>query len=56
VVAVIVPVIVGLAEFALELTAVWMLLNSVLISVPFTILAGLPEAKESLVAKLVVFV
>jgi hypothetical protein len=54
--AVRVPVKVGLAESDLEFTAVCMLLNSVLISVPLTILAGSPDVRESLVAKLVVLV
>jgi hypothetical protein len=51
-----VPVKVGLAKSALVATAVAMLLNSVSISVPLTIFKGLPEAKASLVAKLVDFV
>ena len=38
---------------ALVATAVAMLLNSVSISVPLTILAGLPEGNESFVAKFV---
>lgn len=44
---------VGDAESALVATAVAMLLNSVLISVPLTIFRGSPEASASLVAKLV---
>ena len=51
-----VPVNVGPAVSALVATAVAMLLNSVSISVPLTILLALPEGKESLVAKFVVFV
>ena len=47
---------VGEAVSALELTAVWMLSNSVLISVPLTIFKGSPEVSVSLVAKLVDFV
>jgi hypothetical protein len=56
VVAVTVPVNVGLAVFAFVALAVAMLLNSESISVPLTILFGSPELRESLVAKLVVFV
>jgi hypothetical protein len=51
--AVSVPVNVGEAEFDLVATAVAMLSNSVFISVPLTILAGLPEGNESFVAKFV---
>jgi hypothetical protein len=51
--AVTVPVKVGLAELALVATAVAMLLYSVSISVPLTILAALPEGRESFVAKLI---
>ena len=51
-----VPVNVGLALSALVPLATAMLLNSVSISVPLTILAGLPETKASLVAKFVVLV
>ena len=54
--AVTVPVNVGPAVFALVALAVARLLNSVSISVPLTILLGSPELRESLVAKLVVFV
>ena len=54
--AVTVPVKVGLAVSALVALAVAMLLNSVSISVPLTILAALPEGRESFVAKLVVLV
>ena len=54
--AVTVPVKEGLAVLALVATATAILSNSELISVPLTILLGLPEAKESLVAKFVVFV
>jgi hypothetical protein len=42
--------------FALVADAVAMLLNSVSISAPLTILLALPEGKESFAAKLVVFV
>ena len=51
-----VPVNVGLAKSALVATAVAMLSNSVLISVPLTIFKGSPADKESLEAKLVLFV
>ena len=51
-----VPVNVGLAMFALVADAVAMLVNSVSISAPLTILLALPEGKESFAAKLVVFV
>ena len=44
---------VGDAVSALVATAVAMLLNSVLISVPFTIFSGSPDGKASLVAKFV---
>jgi TRAP-type mannitol/chloroaromatic compound transport system permease large subunit len=44
---------VGLFESALVATAVAMLSNSVLISVPLTIFKGSPADKESLEAKLV---
>ena len=47
---------VGLAVSALVALAVAMLLNSASISVPLTILAALPEGRESFVAKLVVLV
>ena len=50
------PVNAGLAKFALVATAVEMLLNSVSISVPLTILLASPDTKLSLVAKLVVLV
>ena len=53
--AVTVPVKVGFALSALVALAVAMLSNSLLISVPLTILAGSPEGRESLEAKLVVF-
>jgi hypothetical protein len=48
-----VPVKVGLAKSALVAIAVAMSLNSVSISVPLTILSGLPLVRLSLVAKLV---
>jgi len=51
-----VPVKVGLAKSALVAIEVAMLLNSVSISVPFTIFRALPEDKASLVAKFVDFV
>jgi hypothetical protein len=51
-----VPVNVGLMLSDLLLTAVAMLLNSVSISVPRTILSGLPEGRVSFVAKFVDFV
>ena len=51
-----VPVNVGLAVLALELTAVAMLSNSVSISAPFTTFAGLPEIRLSFAVKFVVFV
>jgi hypothetical protein len=54
--AVKVPVNVGDALFDFVAIAVAMLSNSVLISVPLTILAGLPEGNESFVAKFVVLV
>jgi hypothetical protein len=44
---------VGDARSALVATAVAMLLNSVLISVPLTIFSGSPDGRASLVAKLV---
>ena len=47
---------VGDVVSALVATAVAMLLNSVSISVPLTILSGSPEGSASLVAKLVLFV
>ena len=50
------PVNVGDAVLALVAIAVEILLNSVSISVPFTIFDGLPEASASLAAKLVDFV
>jgi hypothetical protein len=53
--AVTVPRKAGLFKSALVATAVAMLLNSVSISVPLTIFKGLPEASESLLAKLVDF-
>ena len=43
-------------EFSLVALATAMLSNSVLISVPLTILAGLPDGRESLAAKLVVLI
>ena len=43
----------GLAKSALVATAVAMLANSVLISVPLTIFSGLPDVRASLVAKFV---
>jgi hypothetical protein len=46
-----VPVKVGLEVFALEFTAVSILANSVLISVPLTTLLALPEGRSSLAAK-----
>lgn len=46
----------GLFKSAFVATAVAMLLNSVSISVPLTILSGSPEGSASLVAKLVLFV
>ncbi len=51
-----VPVNVGLARSALVATAVAILLNSVSISVPLTILPALPDASASLAAKSVDFV
>jgi hypothetical protein len=54
--AVNVPVNEGDAVSAFVATAVAMLLNSVSISVPLTILAALPDAKESFDAKSVLFV
>tara|TARA_R110000803_G_scaffold18624_5_gene49458 strand:- start:602 stop:889 length:288 start_codon:yes stop_codon:yes gene_type:complete len=51
-----VPVNVGDAVLALELTAVCMAENSVSISEPFTILEGLPDTRLSLAVKLVVLV
>jgi hypothetical protein len=51
-----VPVKVGLAKSALDAIAEEIALNSVSISVPFTILLGLPVFKLSFVAKLVAFV
>ena len=51
-----VPVNVGSAVLDLLLTAVAILVYSVSISVPRTILLALPEASASLAAKLVVFV
>ena len=45
-----VPVNVGSAVSDFEFVAVAILLNSVSISVPLTILAGLPEASVSLAA------
>lgn len=51
-----VPVNVGLAASALLVIAVAMLVYSASISVPRTTLFALPEGRESLAAKLVVFV
>jgi hypothetical protein len=51
-----VPVKVGDAVSDFELTAVAILSNSVLISVPLTIFKGSPEVSVSFVAKLVDFV
>jgi hypothetical protein len=51
-----VPVSVGAAVFAFVATAVAILLNSVSISEPFTILPELPEGRLSFAAKLVVLV
>ena len=51
-----VPVSVGAAIFAFVATAVAILLNSVSISEPFTILPELPEGRLSFAAKLVVLV
>lgn len=51
-----VPVNVGDAVFALVATEVAMLLYSASISVPLIIFDGLPDAKLSLTAKLVVLV
>jgi hypothetical protein len=50
------PVNVGDAKSALVAMAVAMLLNSVSISVPLTILSGSPEVSASFVAKLVLLV
>jgi hypothetical protein len=52
----VVPVSAALLAFALVADAVAMLLNSVSISVPLTILAALPEGSESFAAKFVVLV
>jgi hypothetical protein len=52
----VVPVSAALLEFALVADAVAMLLNSVSISAPLTILAALPEGSESFAAKFVVLV
>jgi hypothetical protein len=52
----VVPVSAALFALALVADAVAMLLNSVSISAPLTILAALPEGRESLAAKFVVFV
>ena len=54
--AVSVPVNVGDAELDFVATAMATLLNSVSISVPLTILAGLPEGRASFVAKFVALV
>ena len=54
--AVVVPVNVGPARLAFVATAVAMLSNSVLTSVPLTTLAALPDTRASLAAKFVVFV
>ena len=51
-----VPVNTGEIRSALVAIAVAMLLNSVSISVPLTILSGSPEGSASLVAKLVLLV
>ena len=54
---VIVPPVMAAEELSvLVATAVAILLNSVSISVPLTILRGLPEASASLDAKLVLYV
>lgn len=50
------PVKVGLARSAFVAIAVAMLLNSVSISVPLTILFASPDGRVSLVAKLVLLV
>ena len=54
--AVVVPVSVAPAVLAFVATAVAILSNSVLTSVPLTSLATLPYTKESFAAKFVVFV
>ena len=53
---VVVPVSAAPAASALVATAVAMLLNSVSISVPLTILAASPEGRLSFAAKFTVFV
>jgi hypothetical protein len=50
-----VPENVGLAESALEVTAVAMLLNSTSISVPLTTFSGSPVGRLSFEVKLVLF-